>query len=283
MLMCGDKPRAGQNVGLFGGGYSCSDWNAEKPIPLFQTSGVSDEQGKAVFEKVYPEINYVLDMKTYTTSPMDNFLNSTRLGQTKFIPSPGETSKVQVGGIGCPVIGKVAISDELQKKIQWDYAKITFSSVDPSVPKPDYKNLPIPKEIDRSDRTAVMVWYWKWIKETEEGKAFYRNENAFNMQCDEENGTCPVVLGISIDAPIGADGTFRVEDVPSGAYKVTFCSFQPKPASEIPVDHSQNGFATRDTFENHWNEPIIGIPPISGKQSNQPFDAGTLRIELWKN
>jgi hypothetical protein len=193
---------------------------------------------------------------------------------------PGETSKVQVGGVGCPVIGKVVLPDEFHKKIQWDYAKITLSSVDTSVPQPDYKSLPIPKEIDRKDQTAVWRWYWKWVKETEEGKAFYRNENAFNMQCDEEAGTCPIVLGFSIDAPINADGTFRIEDVKPGTYKMTFRSFQPKPASRISTDNDHRVTATRDTFENNWNEPIITVPPIPGKQSNQPFDMRAVRTEI---
>jgi hypothetical protein len=125
-----------------------------------------------------------------------------------------------------------------------------------------------------------MQWYWQWIGETEEGRAFARIENAFNMVCDED-GTCPLVLGISIDAPINPDGTFRVEDVPPGTYKVSFRSFQPRPASEIPIGSRQEiRTGTRDTFENRWTEPIITVPPIEGVQSNVPFDAGVVGIEL---
>ena len=276
-LMRGDQPRASQRVTLFGGG-SCGNWDADRPIPAFQTAGTSDEKGQIVFEKVYPGLDHALVMNTFISSPVDSFSTVLRFGTVRFVTLPGETSKVQVGGIGCPVIGTVALSEEFQDKIEWNYAKITFSSIDPAVPAPDYQSLPIPQEIDRRNRNAVMQWYWQWTRETEEGKAFARNENAFNMLCDDD--VCPVELGISIDAPINSDGTFRIEDVPSGTYKVSFRSFQPKPASEVSTDNRHSAEATRDTFENRWSEPIIVVPPIVGEQSNVLFESGTIRIEL---
>jgi len=282
-LMQGDKPHAGQAVSLFGGAFSCSSWDPEKPLPLFQTPGTSDENGRVVFEKAYPEIEYVLQMRQrdFGRSSVDMFSDTMMIGEARFVPQPGETSRVQVGGVGSPVIGKIALSDEFQNKIQWNFAKITLNTVDPTVPKPDYGRLPIPAEINRNDRTARIQWYWKWIRETEEGKTFYRTVTAYNMQYNEEDDTCPIVLSTSIDAPINSDGTFRVEDVVPGKYKVTFYSFQPKPGSEIqPGDHLGGGIATRDTFENSWSEPEIIVPPIPGKQSNTPFNAGAIRIAL---
>ncbi|MCL2005968.1 MAG: carboxypeptidase-like regulatory domain-containing protein [Planctomycetaceae bacterium] len=277
-LMQGDQPRVSQRATLFGGG-SCGNWDADRPIPTFQTVGASDENGKVIFEKVYPGLDHTLVMDAFVSSSVDHFINMLRFGSARFITLPGETSKVQVGGIGSPVIGGIVLSQEFQDKIQWDYAKITLSSVDPTVPEPDYWGLPIPQEIDRSNRNAVMQWYWQWTVETEEGKAFARNVNAFNMICDE-NDACLVALGISIDAPLNPDGTFRLEDVPSGTYKVSFRSFQPKPASEISTDDRFSASATRDIFENTWMEPLIVVPPIEGERSSVPFETGMLRIEL---
>jgi len=276
--MQGDQPRVSQRATLFGGG-SCGNWDADRPIPTFQTVGASDENGKVIFEKVYPGLDHTLVMDAFVSSSVDHFINMLRFGSARFITLPGETSKVQVGGIGSPVIGGIVLSQEFQDKIQWDYAKITLSSVDPTVPEPDYWGLPIPQEIDRSNRNAVMQWYWQWTVETEEGKAFARNVNAFNMICDE-NDACLVALGISIDAPLNPDGTFRLEDVPSGTYKVSFRSFQPKPASEISTDDRFSASATRDIFENTWMEPLIVVPPIEGERSSVPFETGMLRIEL---
>ncbi len=280
-LMKGKQPRIGQPVSLFGGGYSCGAWDPEKPMPLFQMPYVSDANGKVVAEKVFPDIPYWIEMndRKFGRSSVDHYAPQLTLGQTQILPESGKTSIVQIGGVGCPVIGKVSLPDSFRDKIQWDYAKISLSSVDPTKPKPDYANLPIPKEIDRNDRTAVLRWFYKWESETDEGKSFKKLEADYNMSCDEETGTCPIVPQVRIEARINADGTFRVEDVTPGTYKVSFESFQPKPGNEIKSDDRFYS-DTRDTFENTWTEPVITVPSIPGKQSDKPFDTGTIRIEL---
>ncbi len=280
-LMKGKQPRAGQPVSLFGGGYACGAWDPERPMPLFQTPYTSDVNGKVVAEKVFPDIPYWIEMRdrSFGDSSVDNYAPRLTLGQKQIVPESGKTSKVQVGGVGSPVVGKVSLPDSFRDKIQWDYAKISLSSVDPTKPKPDYANLPIPKEIDRNDRTAVLRWFYKWQSETDEGKSFKKREADYNMNCDEETGICPIVPQVRIEARINADGTFRVEDVPSGSYKVEFNSFQPKPGSEIKSD-GRFYSDTRDTFENRWTEPVITVPSISGKQSDKPFDAGTIEVVI---
>lgn len=284
MLMKGKEPRSEQAVSLFGGGYSCGAWDPEKPMPLFQTPYTSDTNGKVVAENVFPDIPYWIEMRDrkFGDSSMDSFAPSLTLGQTKILPEPGKTSQVQIGGVGSPVIGKILVPEKYRKQIKWDFAKVTLSSIDTTKPKPDYAKLPIPKEIDRNDRLAVLRWFYKWQSETEEGKAFKKLESDYNMNCDEESETCPIVPSTRIDARISADGSFRVEDVPGGSYKIEFESFQPKDASEHVPDRFNHN--SRDTFNNSWTEPTIIVPdlPEGLRQSEKPFDAGTINTELEK-
>ncbi len=282
-LMKGKEPRPNQAVSLFGGGYSCGNWDREKPLPLFQTPSTSDANGKVVFEKVYPGINYWLEMREHDfgSSSVDSFSNSLRLASAELIPEPGKTSQIQIGGTGCPVIGKVSLPEQFRDKINWKYAKITLSSIDPAAPKPDYANLPIPGEIDRNNRTEVLTWYWKWLRETDEGKAFEKIVNAYNLQCDSETGTCPISQSVSFANRVNDDGTFRIDDVTPGTYKIAFESFQPKTAEEMRNSAGEDRVrATRNQYDNNWHEPEITIPAIPGERTDKPFDAGNVRMEL---
>jgi peroxiredoxin len=105
---------------------------------------------------------------------------------------PGETTKVQLGGVGRPLIGKLSIPKDAASK-GWNI------SGGMSTKQPDP---PTPKDFEELTEEQQREW-WKKYAETPEYKAQQRNTRHFNFQVAE-------------------DGTFKMEDVPPGKYQLYF-------------------------------------------------------------
>jgi thiol-disulfide isomerase/thioredoxin len=108
----------------------------------------------------------------------------------------GQTSRVQLGGTGRPVIGRVAIpSNEYQQE---NWSRELQGGLAP--------NMAIPEEVIKQGRQKTEAWYEQW-RATKEGKAFL----AGSQGCQQ--------------IKFEKDGSFRVEDVPAGNQRLSIHLF----------------------------------------------------------
>lgn len=201
---------------------------------------VTDAQGRYVFERVTPGrgavgrqiILMVRDGATEVTS-------SVRI--VAEFPA-GKTTRLDMGGTGRPVVGRLAPPPGFKEKALWQFATI---NVEVDVPGPG--SPPVPPGIG-NDPELYQDWWNQWEK-TEEGKAWLAA-----AKVEQELRSA----GPYIWATVDRDGAFRIDDVPPGSYllNVRF--------SEHPVGHlSKHPFT---------------VGPVEGGYSSEAVDLGRLTL-----
>jgi RNA polymerase sigma factor (sigma-70 family) len=147
----------------------------------------TDARGRFVFERVTPG---AITVYRYVDTP----------DHRGWIPSnpvfvdvnPGQTVRVEVGGSGRSVIGKLAIPQGFRlSDLVCGFSKLSTIRHKPRQPDdyPDYS------------REQQDAWYESFFK-TAEGKKFHQDERAYAVD-------------------LGDEGAFRIEDVPAGQYVLT--------------------------------------------------------------
>ena len=162
----------------------------------------------------------------------------------------GQTVRVALGGKGRPVIGRVALPSGL--------SKVRLSSSRGSI-RTKREPPPWPDGWQSMDAEAKRQWYSTW-SQSEEGKAFF--EAAREARATVKHFS----LGLE------EDGSFRVEDVPAGAYQLSLSIHKPggsgmwsgrRPASAVArLEHE------------------FIVPDMPGGRSDEPLDLGTLDLTL---
>jgi len=117
---------------------------------------------------------------------------------------PGETKQVNVGGDGRPVIGKFERAKGFQEKVLWNFATIFVA---PDIPQPKFPNVPAAVQNDAKRREA----WWKEWQLTPEGQAHKAMTEANQRISD---------TAAYFTASVAPDGTFQLDDVPPGSYKL---------------------------------------------------------------
>ena len=148
---------------------------------------------------------------------------------------PGQTTRVQLGGIGRPVTGQVA----------WDSAEgLVFSGSmwssansvnDRMRPPPGWRQM-------TSESSRLYERKWRTSPEGEEWKHQVRN----------------------YEFPVAPDGTFRVDDVVAGSYRMQV-------RAEAP------GFAGQGKRQIAVAEVNVEVPDLPEGRSDEPLDIGALR------
>jgi hypothetical protein len=113
--------------------------------------------------------------------------------------------------------------------------------------------IPYPDGLDQREKQE---WYKNWSK-TEEGRLYWESW-WHNKDCRH------FVFAIN------KDGTFRIEDVPSGKYDLTVYIEELQPASGKPPR------------EIAYFGDVINVPEIPGGRSDEPLDIGALELKLVK-
>ena len=171
------------------------------------------------------------------------------MGDLSLVSSPavdvgsGQTVQVAIGGLGRPVVGKVALPASSAKRVDLATASGVLSLKQPEMPQPEgFMNW------DQEKRYAYSKqWYL-----SAEGKAHRRSGRLFMF-------------------PIGPDGSFRIADVLPGKYELAINvrntpGFQSQATGGIQV----SGKLERD----------IEVSPIPGGRTDEPLDLGTLEMKL---
>jgi hypothetical protein len=137
----------------------------------------------------------------------------------------GKTTAVNLGGTGRPVIGKLAPPDGHEGKVLWNFALVR---VEPNLPPaPD-----VPPDIP--DAEELRRQWFEALRALRSASPFFR---------------------VSIDR----DGTFLIDDVPPGVYKLSV-RFQQHAVGEL-TDHE------------------FSVPLIEGGRTDEPLDLGVLALE----
>jgi beta-lactamase regulating signal transducer with metallopeptidase domain/uncharacterized GH25 family protein len=155
----------------------------------------------------------------------------------------GKTTHIDLGGSGRPVIGKIVPPSGYKEKVLWNFAMIDIQA---DLPKP--KSPPIPSDV-KDDSESSKAWLDAW-QNTDEGKAWQATYETYEKLLS----TSPRFF-----ATVDRDGSFRIDDVPSGVYALDVRF----------VEHSA-GHVSNSTFQ---------VPPIDGNQADKPLDLGWIALE----
>jgi hypothetical protein len=108
----------------------------------------------------------------------------------------GETTTIEIGRGGRPVIGKLVLPPEFQTPIIWAKLRLQLET---DLPQP----MPL-QVLDRNDLKAVMKW-----QQSKEGREF----PMILAQWRTQKATFP-----TFEASVDRNGTFRIDNVPSGKF-----------------------------------------------------------------
>lgn len=156
---------------------------------------------------------------------------------------PGQSVKVTIGGTGRPVVGQIVVPYSLNFEIDWHSM---FAPVQLKRPRPSP-----PKNLDQRQRQE----WQRNFHNTEEGRAFSRSAKQYY-------------------AKVKRDGTFRIEDVPEGAYNFH---------SPLQTIQRQEGTDPRGQmpmpagFVRHE----FKVPQMPGGRSDKALDLGKLEVKIY--
>ncbi len=147
----------------------------------------TDERGRFVLERVTP--GAITVYRYMDTADHRGWIPSNPV----FVDvGPGQTVRVEIGGSGRPVIGKLTLPQGFKlSDLVPEFCKLATIRHEPRKPDdyPDYS------------RDQQNTWYESFSK-TAEGKKHYQQERQYGVEIHD-------------------DGAFRIEDVPAGQYVLT--------------------------------------------------------------
>jgi peroxiredoxin len=279
-LRIGSEPGAGEGVSL----YYERPYEPNTPRLGHNYSSVTDANGYFAFDRLAPGAARV---------GRHIWTGRYRRYHSHAVPvevRAGETISVTIGGTGRPVVGRVVVPPDCDEPVDWSRGDSRLGSKDPEKPQPPY-----PDDFRKMTRKEQVAWYLNWQK-TEEGKAFIKKhllpmypDNIIEMTEEEieawfknwgksEAGKAYMKAQQerarqrrSYPVMISSDGTFRVEDVPAGAYGLHISVY------EKPRDQ-RYGYGELIGSLNYEFE----VPDVNEGDSDEPLDIGTHEIEIRK-
>jgi hypothetical protein len=155
---------------------------------------------------------------------------------TKVEVLPGQTAQVTLGGIGRPIIGRVTVTPAGQA-VDWtrDLQRLILE-------RPDQPRL---RREDFADERSFVL--------------------AMRRQQREQRTYYPV---------FNPDGSFRVDDVPGGNYKLVITLTEPP---RDPLD--RNRFLLDQKVIGTLSQEVV-VAGIAGGRSDEPLDLGALELKL---
>jgi hypothetical protein len=196
-LMIGSQPGSGKNLDL----YPQIQQTGYEPDEIRIQDGLSataDADGSCAIDRVPPGTWTVARRVQISTN-----MSSDASLQTVDV-APGKTVTVNVGGTGRPVVGKVVLAPSLAARTDWQYGFCQIVTRNNVV----FEEPPMPFLVRLLPMERQQQWMQNWLK-TDDGKVYMANRQKQMAGL----GRYPL--------PIGADGLFRVDDVPAGHYEIS--------------------------------------------------------------
>jgi peroxiredoxin len=209
VLRIGSQPAAGEPVVL----YTTPEENVSGGHISFMWTATTDSEGRFGFDRVRPGRAYAA--RTIKLNSRDTFQVTMYANTTHVTVESGRTTRVEIGGTGRPVVGRVVIGEGTAGRVDLSrgYSRIA----------PSQKPAEPPRGLSPAEKSR---WLKTWL-ESDQGQTYQR----------EAARTFPV--------KIEADGSFRAEDVPAGSYQL-FIQVQGPPAAGRGGFGETIASATRD-------------------------------------
>lgn len=147
-----------------------------------------------------------------------------------------QTTTVDIGRGGRPVLGKLLLPPDFQKPIVWGQLRLQLQ---PDLPQP------FPVGLDQDDPQAFVKW-----QQTKEARDYEVAVHAWEVQMTK----LP-----EFNASVDRDGTFRIDNVPSGKFVL----------SEWSALQEWKLSMTPRSFE---------VPEIEGDYDETPLDLGEIEL-----
>ncbi|GAB5403381.1 MAG: hypothetical protein Aurels2KO_16120 [Aureliella sp.] len=159
--------------------------------------------GEFRFEHVLPvSASIGINVKTHVTRSGHTSAQSHR---RVIAIEPGQMTRIELGGTGHSVKGKLLAPVDTKEVVDWEFSRITIKNaigISPPIPYPDE----LKTQGERSD------WFQKW-RLTPAATLWRARASAYS---ERRNSQIRYMCGVE------NDGTFRIDDLPSGAYTFDF-------------------------------------------------------------
>lgn len=195
-------------------------------------SATTDDLGRFTFDRVPPGEFYVAPVLQEPRGLSTSMGNGVTINVR-----PGETERVKLGETGRPVVGKIVLPKGARSAVDWSYGQYSIRS--------ERTRPTAPRGLSPDDER-------RWWRESAEAKAYRESARGY-----------PFI--------VGADGSFRVEGVPAGPYRVGIQVYDP-PSGTL-------------TFSSH----VLGqtshsfvVPDLPGGRSLEPLDLGSIELTVNK-
>jgi protocatechuate 3,4-dioxygenase beta subunit len=220
-------------------------WDPKRPQVGLTNSATADAQGKFKFDRVAPGTVTVY-RALHLSENSTNFSHGVRADA-----KGGATTTVDIGGTGRPLTGRLELPATFTPGSWLAWSPMIRPHVEP----------PVPPEMPAAVKTGSDEDKQKWLQEfakTDAGKAFIEK----GRRAAEKQNQSHYAFTVK------PDGTFRVDDVPAGAYQVH--------AQFYPADVMRT---------NSWGNPLatvqysFNVPEMPGGRSDEPLDLGTIAVK----
>lgn len=184
---------------------------AEGPSIFTSTTARTNAQGRYQFDRVFPgEGRIGRDITFLVGQGATEVVSSIRV-PAHFVS--GATAQLDVGGDGRPIVGKLDAQKGISKQIHWRFAHVELNV---ALTAPKTPEMP---QAFQNDPVQAQQWMQTWLA-SEQGLAWKFLYEIFEQKRRESP---------SLRATVDRDGSFRIEDVPAGVYKLEVLFTQDAP------------------------------------------------------
>jgi protocatechuate 3,4-dioxygenase beta subunit len=237
----GPKPRPDVSLELYMNAMQSHGQNEPNIFSRHLTT--TGHGGEFLFERVFPGKGRLGRNIVYMAR--DGATEVTSSKRVTLELAPGETARVDLGGDGHPVVGRLEPPANFQEKVPWSFVTVRVGVDVPTLPQP-----PAPAEV-RNDIQRYQAWWKEW-QLTAEGQRWKELNDANERLRD---------ASAYFTASVDRDGTFRIDDVPPGSYVLS-----------AGFDHQHPGAGQ---IQNHR----FSVPDGSDLPSDEAIDLGVLPLE----
>jgi len=245
VLRVGKKVEPNQSARLQNMSYRYGEEDRPYPALALYLRAEPDASGNFTFEKVPPGERQVWVEYKLRDNPRGEIAMS---HGTPALVKPGDTAEVTIGGTGRPVIGKIAVVGGDPADVDW---KRDVHHLNLRLPgNPDNEPVVMPQLATDEERQKF------WQERNEREKVFWRSEKGRAL--DRAQRSYVLVFN--------DDGSFRIDNVPSGDYVL----------SVAPTDPREPNFNYRQVGR---LEKRVTVPEAPAGRADEPFDLGSLELQ----